>query len=249
MKNNSLRIIARLDVKPPHVVKPICYEGLKKISTPQKLSEKYYLEGADEIIYTDIVSSLYQRDILYEHVKECAQNIFIPLCVGGGVQTLDHFSKLFHNGADKVHINTFALQKDASIIKKASNIFGSQSVVVNIEAKRISKDKWVCYSDCGRIPSQKDVIDWVKEVEQLGAGEIIINSVDSDGLMKGFDFSLIQHVVKNCSVPVIAASGAGSLKDIKRVSKTIGLSGIAIGSLLHYNHTSIKEIKAYLKEE
>lgn len=245
----NLRIIARLDVKPPYVVKPICYEGLKKIGTPQNLSEKYFIDGADEIIYTDIVASLYQREILYEEIKKCAQNIFIPLCAGGGVKTLEHFSKLFHNGADKVHINTFALQDDPSIINQASNIFGSQSVVVSIEAKRISNDKWICYSDCGRIPSQKDVIDWVKEVERRGAGEIIINSVDSDGLMKGFDFSLVKNVVENCSIPVVAASGAGSLSDLKIVSKTKGLSGIAIGSILHYNHTSISEIKAYLEEE
>ena len=173
------RIIAKLDVKPPYVVKPVHFEGLRKMGFPGDLAKKYYLQGADEIMYIDIVSSLYQREILFDEIKETAKELFIPFGVGGGVKTIDDFSKLFHSGADKVLINTFAVQKDPKIIDRAAKIFGSQAIIVNIEAKQ-KRSGWECYTDCGRIQSKISVLNWVKEVENRGAGEILLQSVDKD---------------------------------------------------------------------
>ena len=243
----SFRIIAKLDVKPPNVVKPVHFEGLRTVGTPSQLAKKYYDQGADEIIYIDIVSSLYQREILFNHIESVANELFIPLTVGGGVKTIEDFSKLFHQGADKVAINTHAIQNNPNIIDEAAKVFGSQAIVVNIEAKKWD-NYWECYTDCGRIQSGKNVLNWVKEVENRGAGEILLQSVDRDGRQQGFDIELSKNVVNSVNIPVILASGASSLEDIKYTIKTVQPSGIAIASLLHYNKVSIQEIKQYLKE-
>ncbi len=240
-----LRIIARLDVKPPYVVKPIHFEGLRKMGSPQDLALKYYNQGADEIIYEDIVASLYRRPLLLDPIHQTSQSLYVPFAAGGGVQTIEHFAQLLHNGVDKVIINTFALQQDSSIIKRAAEIFGSQAVVVHIVAKRWN-DWWECYSDCGRIRSGKDALMWAKEVESLGAGEILISTVDHDGQKKGFDTELIASIVSEVRIPIIAASGAGSLEDIKTMVKKANPDAVAIGSLLHYNMTTVTEIKSYL---
>jgi len=241
------RIIAKLDVKPPCVVKPVHFEGLRKVGLPSDLAKKYYEQGADEVIYIDIVASLYQREILYDCIEETANELFIPFGVGGGVKTIEDFSKLFHAGADKVIINTYAVQEDPQIIKKASQIFGRQAVVVNIEAKKWD-NYWECFTDCGRIQSGKDVLEWAKEVEELGAGEIILQSVDTDGRQRGFDIELAKKVVQAVNIPVIISSGAGSLSDIKKLIQEAKPSGIALASLLHYDTLSISEIKEYLFE-
>lgn len=243
----KIRIIAKLDVKPPNVVKPIHFEGLKVIDTPENLAKKYFLQGADEIFYIDIVASLYRREILYNHIKNTAEELFIPLAVGGGVQTIEDYSKLFHAGADKVVINTYALQNNPEIINQAARIFGSQSIVVNIESK-IKDGTWECYTDCGRILSGKNVLDWAKEVEQRGAGEILLQSVDTDGRQRGFDVELAKKVVDLTNIPVVIASGAGSLQDIINVVEGARPSGIAIASLLHYDKFNISEIKQHLRE-
>lgn len=242
----SLRVIAKLDVKPPYVVKPVHFEGLRKVGQPEELSEKYYKQGADEVIYIDIVASLYQRDILYSYIEKTSERIFIPMGVGGGVRSIDDFSKLFHSGADKVVINTFAVQNNPKIISDAAEVFGSQSVVVNIESKKWG-DWWECYTDCGRVQSKKCVIEWAKEVESLGAGEIMLQSVDHDGRGNGFDIDLISKITKAAGIPIIAASGAGSLEHILELVKKAKPDAIAVASLLHYNKTTIGEIKQYLR--
>ena len=242
----TVRIIAKLDVKPPYVVKPIHFEGLRKIGDPSDLAMKYYKQGADELFYIDIVSSLFQRKILFNEIEQVANKLFIPFAVGGGVRSIDDFSKMFHVGADKVVINTHAVQKDPSIIDQAAKIFGSQAVVVNIEAKRWS-DTWECFTDCGRIQTQKDVLSWVNEVEQRGAGEILLQSVDKDGRCRGFDLELASEVVSLVSIPVVVSSGAGSLDDIKILVESSKPSGVAIASLLHYDKTTIKDIKNNLE--
>jgi len=241
------RIIAKLDIKPPYVVKPVHFEGLRKMGIPTELARKYYEQGADEIVYVDIVSSLYQREIQFSEIEKTANEIFIPFGVGGAVRSVEDFSKLFHIGADKVLINTYAVQENPDIINQASEIFGSQAVVVNIEAKKW--DSWYeCYTDCGRIRSQKDVIEWAKEVEQRGAGEILIQSVDRDGRQRGFDIELSKRVVDSVDIPVIVSSGAGKLEDIKELIEYAKPSGVAIASLLHYNKCTIGDIKEYLRE-
>ena len=239
------RIIAKLDVKPPYVVKPVHFEGLRKIGSPSELAKKYYDQGADELFYIDIVSSLYQRETLFDQIEEAANELFIPFAAGGGIKSISDFSKMFHIGADKVVINTYAVQEDPSIIDKAAKIFGSQAIVVNIEAKRW-KSNWECYTDCGRIQSQKDVLDWAREVEQRGAGEILLQSVDTDGRCRGFDTELASKVVNLVNIPVVVSSGAGSLEDIKTLIEVANPSGVAIASLLHYDRTTIQEIKKYL---
>jgi len=243
----STRIIAKLDVKPPYVVKPVHFEGLRKIGQPNEVAVKYYHQGADEILYIDIVASLYQREILLEQVEQACSDIFVPFAVGGGVQTLNDFSELFHHGADKVVINTHALQKNPNIIDEAAKCFGSQAVVVNIESKRW--DNWCeCYSDCGRIRSGKNVLDWVKEVESRGAGEVLLQSVDHDGRQRGFDIELAQKVVSLVDIPVVVASGAGKPEDVLELIKVAQPSGVALASLLHYDKSTIKELKKYLRE-
>jgi cyclase len=241
-----IRIIVKLDVKPPFVVKPVHFEGLRKMGLPIDLAKKYYEQGADEIFYIDIVASLYQREILINEIENTANELFIPFGVGGGVKTIDDFSKLFHSGADKVALNTYALQENPEIINHAAKIFGNQAVVVNIEAKRW--DNWYeCYTDCGRNRSNKDVIKWAQEVESRGAGEIFLQCVDTDGRRKGFDMELAKAVIDCVKIPVVVSSGAGKLEDIKELIENTQPSGVAISSLLHYNDFTIKEIKDYLR--
>ncbi len=241
----TVRIIAKLDVKPPYVVKPVHFEGLRKMGIPSELAKKYYDQGADELFYIDIVSSLYQRDILFDEIEEVANELFIPFAAGGGVNSIDDFSKMFRMGADKVVINTYAVQEDPDIINQAAEIFGNQAVVVNIEAKKWH-NHWECYTDCGRIRSQRDVLEWAQEVAQRGAGEILLQSVDADGRCRGFDIELAEKVVNLVDIPVVISSGAGSLEDIKTLVEIANPSGVAIASLLHYDRATIQDIKQYL---
>lgn len=241
-----IRIIAKLDVKPPYVVKPVHFEGLRKIGLPNELAKKYYDQGADEVMYIDIVASLYQREILFDEIEKTANELFIPFGVGGGVKTIEDFSKLFHSGADKVIINTYVVQENPEIINQAAEIFGNQAVVVNIEAKRWN-NWYECYTDCGRIQSSKDVMQWAKEVESRGAGEIFLQCVDTDGRQRGFDKELAKKVVDSVDIPVVVSSGAGKLEDIKELIEYAKPSGVAIASLLHYDKYTIKDIKEYLR--
>ncbi len=243
----SIRVIAKLDVKPPYLVKPVHFEGLRKMGNPAEHAEKYYQQGADEIFYIDIVASLYQREILYPHIKECAENLYIPFAVGGGVRSIDDISRLIHLGADKVAINTYALQENPGIIDEAAKIFGSQAIVINVEAKSVSTS-WECFSDCGRIQSGRDVLEWVKEVESRGAGEILLQSIDKDGRKRGFDKELVSKVCNSINIPVVAASGAGTMSDILELAQECKPNGIAIASMLHYDQVTIQDVKKYLRE-
>jgi cyclase len=166
---------------------------------------------------------------------------------GGGVKSLEDFSNLFKNGADKVAINTYAVQENPEIINQAAQIFGNQAVIVNVEAKKW-ENYYECYTDCGRIQSGKNVIDWVKEVEIRGAGEIFLQCVDSDGRQKGFDIHLAKKIVESVKIPVVVCSGAGNLEDIKELIEYAKPSGVAISSILHYDKFSIKNVKDYLRK-
>lgn len=241
------RIIAKLDVKPPYVVKPVHFEGLRKIGLPYELAEEYYNQGADEVYYIDIVASLYQRELLTDYVDEAANRLFVPFAVGGGVRSINDCKALFDAGADKIVINTYASQVNPDLINEAASIFGNQAVCINIEAKKF-EGSWVCLTDCGRISSGRDVIQWAKEVEYRGAGEILLQSVDCDGRQRGFDLELAKKVVDSVSIPVVIASGAGCLTDIGDLIKHAKPSGIAIASLLHYKKNTVSEIKEYLNE-
>lgn len=242
------RIIAKLDVKPPIVVKPVMFEGLRKIGLSKDMAKKYYQQGADEILYVDIVASLYQREILLGDIEDACNKIFVPFSVGGGVNTIKDFSDLFHSGADKVVINTHALQKNPSIIDEAAKIFGGQSVVVSVEAKKY-KDKYLCYSDGGRIQSNKNVYDWVKEIESRGAGEILLQSVDRDGRQRGFDIELCANTVSHVNIPVVISGGCGTLEDVKNLVKFANPSGVAIASCFHYDKFTVEDVKTSLMAE
>jgi len=239
-----MRIIARLDVKPPYLIKPVQFEGLRKIGLARDFALKYYQQGADEILYSDVVASLFNNSINFDEIKALSKGILVPLAAGGGVRTVDDFYKLLNSGVDKVVLNTFAF-KQPDLINLASSKCGSQSVVIHIEAKK-SGSNYECYTDCGRIPTGKSVSDWAIEVEKRGAGEIVVSSVDKDGMKNGFDIDLIKLVMSKVTIPVIASSGAGSNQDILNLINTIRPDAIAIGTILHYNITSIKEIKEFL---
>lgn len=244
---SGMRVIAKLDVKPPFVVKPIHFEGLRKIGDPAQLARRYYEQGADEILYIDIVASLYQRNVLFDQVEAVSSQLFVPFAVGGGVRCIDDMVRLFHGGADKIAINTHVLQHNPELLDEAARTFGCQAVVVAIEAKRHSHG-WECYSDCGRERSGKEVIAWVQEAERRGAGEVLVQSVDCDGRRQGFDVALLQAVKRGVGIPVIAASGAGSIADVVTMAAQVRPDAVAVASLLHYGLASIAELKAALVE-
>lgn len=246
-----VRIIAKLDVKPPFVVKPLYFEGLRKMGSPEKMAIEYYNQGADEIIYDDIVSSLYQRDIILDLIKKTGDELFIPFAAGGGVKSVENAMDLLNNGVDKVFVNTYAL-KDPSLISKISSVTGAQALAVSICAKTWKTplgESYEAYSDCGRIPSGKDAIAWAKEVEDLGAGEIFLSSVDYDGAQKGFNISLAKKIVDAVSIPVVVGSGAGKMEDVLELINQVNPAGVSISSALHYKKFSIKELKSFLKDK
>ncbi len=245
MTKDPLRIIARLDIKNDNVVKGINLEGIRKVGSPKILAKKYYDEGIDEIIYMDAVASLYGRNSLKEVIVNAASEIFVPLTVGGGIRTLSDIRDVLNNGADKVAINTQAI-KTPIFIKEAAEKIGSQAVVASIEAKRLSDNKWEAYYNNGREKSGKDVVEWCKECERLGAGELLVTSVDNEGLKKGMDLELLNILHKEINIPIIFSGGIGDYNSIIQVSPKA--DAIAIASSLHYNDLSINEIKKNLKE-
>ena len=241
-----IRIITRLDIKNPNLIKSVQLEGVKVVGDPIKFAEKYYIDGADEIIYMDAVASLYNRNSVFEIINKTAENIFIPMTVGGGLKNIDDVRKALKNGADKVAINT-AIVKDPSLIKDVFNVFGAQCMVIQIDAKKKGKS-WEVLIDGGREKTGIDIVDWVKEVNELGAGEILITSVDKEGTRKGMDIELINCVTSKSSVPVIASGGIGEESHVLEVVKETKVDAIAIADMFHYNRSSIKELKNYLKK-
>lgn len=243
----NTRIIARLDAKPPYIAKPIYFEGLRKVGTPKELAHKYSTAGADEITYIDIYSSLCGREIKLDPIIEIASSILIPFAVGGGIRSIDDMKALFDSGADKIIINTYSLLEAPSIIDKAASLFGSQAITVQIDAKW-RESWWECYAECGKTPTGKNVLHWAEEVAQRGAGEILLSSVDHDGAKAGFDIPLIKAVNELTPIPVIAGSGAGSLKHITDMAVEATPSAVALASVLHDDILSIDQVKDELKK-
>jgi len=239
------RIIARLDVKGSKLIKGIHLEGLRIIGDPHIYAKKYEESGADEIIFIDTVASLYGRENLVKIVEKTSKKIFIPLTAGGGVRTIEDIQALLNAGADKVAINTAAVN-DPSLITRAVKKFGSQCIVVSVDAKR-KEGKWEVYTENGREPSGKTVFEWIKQVIELGAGEIFLTSIDNEGTKQGFDLELIKKTAAFCTVPLIIAGGAGNIDHIKEIF-AVNIAGVALASILHYNTLSINEIKENLKD-
>ncbi len=243
-----IRFIARLDIKGPNLIKGIRFEGVRVIGNPQTYAKKYYEEGIDEIIYIDTVASLYNRIGLQDLLEKTIKDVFIPITAGGGVRSVDDVKLLLRSGADKVAINTAAIKRP-KIITDISNTFGSQCVVSSIQACKQSDKSWEAYYDNGREHSGYDVVEWAKEVVRLGAGEILLSSVDKDGTSKGLDIDLIKLVSESVSIPVIASSGMGKPQDFIDVIKYGNADAVASGFMLHYNKSSIKKVKEDSKKE
>lgn len=236
-----------MDIKAPYLIKGIQLEGVRKLGYPNDYALKYYNEGVDEIYYEDAVASLYNRNNIVEIVEETSNNIFIPLTVGGGLRSVKDMQTVLNSGADKISINSEAL-KNPNIISESSKQFGSSTIVLSIQAKKINNG-WEAYYDNGREHSNKNVIDWAQEGEQLGAGEILITSVDNEGTQNGFDIELINSVMKKVKIPVIASGGMGKLEHIYDLVKETDVDAIAIAHCLHYRKFSIADIKKFCAEK
>jgi cyclase len=240
--NYPLRIVARLDVKTDNVIKGIRMEGLRKVGLPHDLAQRYYLQGADELLFIDSVASLYGRGTLFDVVRSCADEIFIPMTMGGGLQNLSDVGRALRSGADKVAINTHAVRRP-QFIREIAEQYGSQCAVLSVHSKRTMSGSWEVMTDYGREHSGLDVLRWISEAVTLGVGEILLTSVDFDGTRLGYDTELAQQVTRITDVPVVLSGGFGSITHI--TSDLVGnLSGIAVGSELHYNRTTVSEVRS-----
>ena len=247
MKHKKVRLISRLDIKGPNLIKGIHLEGLRVLGDPQDYATKYYAQGADEIIYIDIVASLYGRSKLPEIVSRTVEEVFVPLTVGGGIRSIDDVTELLRAGADKVAINTAAVQRP-ELINEVSRKFGSQCMVLSIEAKKQSENRWEVYTDSGREKTGIDVVDWAKEGVRQGAGEILLTSIDTEGTKKGFDIELTKSVTDVVNIPVIASGGMGSNQHLEDAIKIGGADAVAMADILHYERSTIPIIRNAAKE-
>lgn len=238
----SIRLIARLDVKGPNLVKGIQLEGLRKLGDPNEFAKRYYAAGIDEILYIDIVASLYERNSLLDIVERTTADVFIPITVGGGIRSVDDVRQALRAGADKVAINTAAIRRPG-LIREVAETFGSQCLVLSIQAKRSGAGSWEAYVDNGREHTGRDVVDWAQEACQLGAGEILLMSVDREGTAKGFDVDLVRQVAPVVSIPVIAGGGMGSPADLVEVVRSGGADAVAMAHVLHYGVCDLAEIR------
>ena len=242
------QIIARLDIKGENVIKGIHLEGLRIVGKPDAMARTYYEQGVDEIVYMDTVASLYGRNNLLQVVEEAAKNIFVPLTVGGGIREIEDIVAALRHGADKVAINTAAIKRPA-FIKEAANALGSQCIVLSVEAKRRAAGKWEALTDNGRETTGLDVLDWVAQAETLGAGEILMTSVDQEGTKKGFDLELLLAVRERVSIPIIGSGGAGNAAQVAEAIRQTDIDAAACASLFHYQVVDVAGLKTLLTQD
>lgn len=240
------RIIPCLDVKDGRVVKGVNFVNLRDAGDPVEVAKTYNLQKADEIVFLDITASHEKRSIILDVVQRTAEQVFMPLTVGGGIRSIDDIRQLLNAGADKVSMNTSAVQ-NPQLIRDAADRFGSQCIVVAVDAKRVD-NHWEVFIHGGRTPTGKDVIAWVKEVQQLGAGEILLTSMDFDGTKDGYDIQLTRAVSESVTIPVIASGGAGKLEDFAHVFQQTGADAALAASVFHYGELAVKDVKTYLKQ-
>ncbi|MEW6719252.1 MAG: imidazole glycerol phosphate synthase cyclase subunit [Thermodesulfobacteriota bacterium] len=231
----TTRIIPRLDIKGPNLVKGIHLEGLRVLGKPHRFARHYYESGADELIYMDVVASLYGRNSLAQIIEETSREIFIPLTVGGGLRTIEDIRTVLQAGADKVSINTAAIGRPA-LIAEASKRFGSSTIVVSIEAKKQPDGSYQAYTDCGRVRTGVEAIGWAKKAEELGCGEILLTSIDAEGTGGGFDLELLRQVSTSVSIPVIASGGAGRVEHLAEAVLGGKADAVCLASCLHYRY-------------
>jgi cyclase len=237
-----VRLIARLDIKGENLIKGIHLEGLRVVGNPQEFATRYYHEGIDELIFMDTVASLYGRNNLTRIVEHTCEHIFVPLTVGGGLRSLTDVEAMLRAGADKVAINTAAIARPA-LIKEVARRFGSQCMVVGIEAKRLPSGQWEAYTDNGRERTSRNAVEWAKEAVDNGAGEILLTSVDREGTQKGFDVALVKAVSEAVPVPVIASGGMGSIQDFTEVVKIGHADAVAMAHVLHYRQLELDSLR------
>lgn len=238
----NTRIIARLDVKGPNLIKGVHLEGLRVLGDPKEYAKRYYAQGVDELIYMDIVASLYGRSKLTDIVRRAAEDVFIPMTVGGGIRSIDDVRELLGAGADKVAINTAAVHRP-ELIREVSRRFGSQCIVLSIEAKQQEPGHWEVYTDCGRERSGLDVVEWARKGEALGAGEILVTSIDREGTRQGFDLELTRAVSTAVGIPVIASGGMGKASDLVDVVTKGRADAVAMADGLHYERITLEELR------
>tara|TARA_B100000315_G_scaffold170726_1_gene159235 strand:+ start:56 stop:940 length:885 start_codon:yes stop_codon:yes gene_type:complete len=230
----TVRIIPRLDVKGPNLVKGINLEGLRVLGKPWNFARYYYENGADELIFMDVVASLYGRNSLVDIIKKTSKEIFIPLTVGGGLRTIYDIHNVLRAGADKVSLNT-AVINNPELIKIAAEKFGSSTIMISIEAIKKNDNNYEAYTNNGRERTGIDAIQWAKQAEKLGAGEIMVTSIDNEGTGRGFGIELTSMIAKYVSIPVIACGGAGTVDHVLDVIEKGGADAVSVASILHYN--------------
>lgn len=242
------RIIPCLDVKDGRVVKGVKFLNLRDAGDPVKVAKHYSLEGADEITFLDITASFEERKTMVDVVERTAGEVFVPLTVGGGVRTLEDIRQLLLAGADKVSINTAAV-KNPDFVKRAADRFGSQCIVVAIDAKKVSPSKWEVFTHGGRSPTGIDAVEWAQKMEGFGAGEVLLTSMDMDGTKAGYDLGLTKAVSRSVGIPVIASGGAGNLQHLYEGLTSGEADAALVASIFHYGEYSIREAKEFLRQK
>jgi len=242
------RIIPCLDVKDGRVVKGVSFVNLKDAGDPVELAAYYDREGADEVVFLDITASHEKRKTVIDIASKTAEKVFIPYTIGGGISSIEDMREILRRGADKISINTSAV-KDPSLVNTSSKVFGSQCIVVAIDGKLKKNNCWDVYINGGRTPTGMSVVKWAKEVEKLGAGEILLTSMDKDGTKDGYDIELTGAVTSAVNIPVIASGGAGSLEHLRDVIKLADADAVLVASIFHYGKYTVRQAKEYLKSE
>ncbi|MDZ5609171.1 imidazole glycerol phosphate synthase subunit HisF [Bacillus pseudomycoides] len=242
------RIIPCLDVRAGRVVKGVNFVGLQDVGDPVEIAALYNKAGADEIVFLDITATHEGRKTIVDVVERAASKVFIPLTVGGGISTVQDMYALLRAGADKVSLNSAAV-RNPKLIGEGAEHFGSQCIVVAMDARKVKENKWNIYVNGGRIDTGIDAVQWAKQVEQLGAGEILLTSMDADGTKDGYDLSLTEKISKTVSVPVIASGGCGSAEHIVEVFQKTSANAALAASIFHYGESTVQEVKRKLREE
>ena len=244
---HTKRIIPCLDVKGGRVVKGTNFVGLRDAGDPVELAATYDLEGADELVFLDITASVEERKAMLDVINKTAGEVFMPLTVGGGISTVDDIRNALRAGADKTSVNSAAV-KNPQLIAEGAKLFGSQCIVLAIDARRCGEDKWEVYVHGGRTPTGIDAVEWAKQGVALGAGEILLTSMDADGTKNGYDIPLTKAVSEAVNVPVIASGGAGKLEDFYEVLAEGGADAVLAASVFHYKTFTIQQVKEYLRD-
>ena len=247
MSEKQIRVISRLDIKAPNLIKGIRLEGLRVMGDPQQFACDYYQQGVDEILYMDVVASLYERSSLHDVIRHAVEKVFIPITVGGGIRSLQNATEILSLGADKIAINTAAV-KQPQLIAQIARQVGSQAVVLSVECKR-EQQGWQVYTDNGREKTGLDVLEWIAQAQKLGIGEVLLTSVDREGTRKGYDIELLQAVSDCVSLPIIASGGFGELQHASGAAAVPNVTAIAIADGLHYRRFTVAQIKQQLHSD